>query len=88
MAVIMTGSYCAAARLVTYCYRHMSAKKQFNLYLDEELIKAVKHSAIEADRRLSDYVAEVLTSHLELRRRVSDRMAQILVADPDDETSP
>ena len=56
----------------------MSSKKQFNLYLDEELIKAIKHAAIEADMRLSDYVAEALTAHLSMRKRVSDRMAQIL----------
>ena len=56
----------------------MSNKKQFNLYLDEDLIKAIKHAAIEADMRLSDYVAEALAAHINIRKRVSDRMAQIL----------
>lgn len=42
----------------------MSDKKQFNLYLDERLIKRVKHAAIEAEMRLSDFVAAVLEQHL------------------------
>ncbi len=43
----------------------MTDKKQFNLYLDEELIKRIKHAAIEAGMRLSDFVAAILVAHLE-----------------------
>lgn len=40
-------------------------KKQFNVYLPESLIKRVKHAAIEAEQRLSDYVAAALVAYLE-----------------------
>lgn len=40
-------------------------KKQFNVYLPEALIKRVKHAAIEAEQRLSDYVADALEAFLE-----------------------
>lgn len=36
-----------------------------NLYLDEELIKRVKHAAIDAEQRLSDFVAGALIHYLE-----------------------
>jgi len=42
----------------------MDEKRQFNLYLSEDLIRRVKHAAIEAGQRLSDYVADVLERHL------------------------
>lgn len=56
----------------------MQNKKQLNLYLDEDLIKGIRHAAIEADKRLSDYVAEILTAHLDVKKRVSNRIAEIL----------
>lgn len=40
-------------------------KKQFNVYLPESLIKRVKHAAIEAEQRLSDFVAAALEAFLE-----------------------
>lgn len=43
----------------------MPEKKQMNLYLDEDLIKRVKHAAIEQEQRLSEFVAAALSSHLE-----------------------
>ena len=52
------------------------AKRQFNLYLDEDLIKAVKHGAVESDQRLSDYVADILQSNLTNKRRASEITAR------------
>jgi hypothetical protein len=40
-------------------------KKQFNVYLPEPLIKRVKHAAVEAEQRLSDFVAAALEAFLE-----------------------
>ena len=40
-------------------------KRQFNLYLPETLIKRVKHAAIEAEQRLSEFVADALEAYLE-----------------------
>ncbi len=53
-------------------------KRQLNLYLDEELIKEIKHSAIEADSKLSDHVADILSAHLENKRRASEYVARVL----------
>jgi predicted HicB family RNase H-like nuclease len=40
------------------------AKRQFNVYLPEELVKRVKHAAIEAEARLNEFVEEALRRHL------------------------
>ncbi len=39
-------------------------KQQFNVYLEPELIAAIKHHAIDAQLSLSDLVAHILTAHL------------------------
>jgi predicted transcriptional regulator len=40
------------------------AKQQFNIYLPAELVRRVKHAAVDADRSLSDFVAAALEAYL------------------------
>ena len=39
-------------------------KRQFNVYLDDELVRAVKQASVDHDQTLSDFVAEALAAHL------------------------
>ncbi len=56
----------------------MADKTQFNLYVDRALAREVRHAAVAADKRLSDYVAEVLAAHLERERRIADQVGELL----------
>ena len=42
----------------------MAAKQQFNIYLPAELVRRVKHAAVDADRSLSEFVEAALEDHL------------------------
>lgn len=41
-----------------------NTKQQLNVYLDSNLIKAIKHRAIDEDRSLSNLVTDALTNYL------------------------
>ncbi len=45
----------------------MTERSQFNVYLPAELIRAVKHAAVDAGTSLSAYVQAVLEEHLAQR---------------------
>jgi hypothetical protein len=43
----------------------MGEKQQFNVNLDADLVRRVKHHAVDVQLSLSDLVASVLTAYLE-----------------------
>ncbi len=44
-----------------------ASKQQFNIYLPADLVRAVKHAAIDEGRSLSTFVEDVLRAHLAAR---------------------
>lgn len=48
----------------------MAAKQQFNIYLPADLVRRVKHAAVDADRSLSEFVENALEAHL---RRLEEK---------------
>jgi predicted HicB family RNase H-like nuclease len=44
-------------------------KQQFNVYLPPELVRELKHAAIDDRRSLSRYVEQIFRDYLERRKR-------------------
>jgi predicted HicB family RNase H-like nuclease len=43
---------------------NQSKKQQFNIYLPPELIRNIKHAAVDAGQSLSDYVEQALRERM------------------------
>jgi predicted HicB family RNase H-like nuclease len=42
----------------------VAAKQQFNIYLPAELVRRVKHAAVDAEQSLSEFVEGALEAYL------------------------
>jgi len=50
-----------------------SRKQQFNIYLPPDLIRQIKHAAVDAGQSLSDYVEQALRERM---RREADETSE------------
>jgi hypothetical protein len=54
----------------------MEKKQQFNIYLSPDLIRAVKHAAVDVGGSLSDFVAEALACQVQYHQEAHEEVPQ------------
>ncbi len=56
----------------------MAEKIQFNLFLDRKLVKVVRRAAVEAEKGVSDFVADILITHFDREKRIASQVEELM----------
>ena len=60
----------------------MATRQQFNVNLDPDLVRRVKHHAVDAQLSLSDLVSRILSAHLDQEATMTDQPSSTLRLQP------
>ena len=64
----------------------MEKKQQFNVYLSPDLIRAVKHAAVDVGGSLSDFVAEALERYVRQQQGAGEELPSTTATSAEDPT--